>query len=218
MHVPFEGPGYIEDWFLVRGMELRTWQLYDKSSLPAAEDVDFLLIMGGPMNIYQHDKYPVLEAEKELIGQCIHSGARVLGICLGAQLVADALGEKTYPGNEKEIGWFPVAGDRETLPGSFVPFHWHGETFDLPDQAKHLASSLAYRNQAFSYGENVLALQFHLEVTPDLVEGLLEHAAADLTPGNWVQSPEQIREGLKYIEKNRDILFDLLGKFTDMAG
>ena len=137
-----------------------------------------------------------------------------MGICLGAQLLADVLGEKPYPNTEKEIGWFPVAGDRDILPGTFIPFHWHGETFDLPKGALHLASSLVCRNQAFSYKENVLALQMHIEVTPGLIEGLLEHASDDLTAGDWVQSEDEIRAGLSNSEANRDALFRLLGKFT----
>lgn len=165
MHVPFEGPGLIEDWF------------------------------------NSHD----IQLDKQ-----------VLGVCLGAQLIADVLGEKTFPGKEKEIGWFPVVGDRNFLPGSFIPFHWHGETFHLPNGSVHLASSLLTRNQAFSHNNNVLALQFHLEVNQALIEGLLEHAAGDLTPGDWVQGPEEIRNGLSNVEVNRNALYSLLEDFTGM--
>ncbi len=216
MHVSFEGPGYIDDWFNEKGIPLKIWRMYEKTELPEPEEVDFLLIMGGPMNIYEYEKYPYLKAEKHLIKTCIEQDKKVLGICLGAQLVADVLGEKTYPGKEKEIGWFPVAGDRNILPGSFVPFHWHGETFNLPEGSEHLASSLVTRNQAFSYNKNVLAIQFHLEVNHELIEGLLEHASGDLTPGEWVQSHEEIRKGLSNEELNRKALFRMLEEFTGL--
>jgi len=216
MHVSFEGPGYIEDWFNSRGIQMVFWRLYHSAEMPESGDLDFLLIMGGPMNIYEYDKFPWLKAEKNLIRTCIQEGKRVLGICLGSQLIADVLGEKTYSGSEKEIGWFPVAGDKNILPGSFIPFHWHGETYNLPGGTDHLASSLVTKNQAFSHNNNVLALQFHLEVDEALIEGLLENASKDLCPGEWVQTPEEIRNGLEYAEINREALYRMLENFTGM--
>ena len=216
MHVPFEGPGYVEDWFNSQGIRLIFWKMYESPELPDTGEVDFLLIMGGPMNIYEYGKYPWLQSEKSFIKTCILQGKKVLGICLGAQLIADALGEKVYPGREKEIGWFPVAGDKNILPGSFIPFHWHGETFNLPERSDHLASSLVTKNQAFSHNKNVLAMQFHLEVNESLIEGLLDNALADLTVGDWVQTPEEIRNGLKHTEINRNALSRLLENFTGM--
>jgi GMP synthase-like glutamine amidotransferase len=216
MHVPFEGPGYIEDWFNSHGIQLIFWRMYKSTELPEQEEVDFLLIMGGPMNIYEYDKYPWLKAEKSFLKTCIVQGKKILGICLGSQLIADTLGEKIYKGSEKEIGWFPVAGDKNILQGSFIPFHWHGETYNLPDGADHLASSLVTKNQAFSYDKNVLALQFHLEVNETLIEGLLKNASNDLTAGEWVQTPEEIRNGLEHAEVNRKALFRMLEDFTGM--
>ncbi len=141
---------------------------------------------------------------KQLIRACIKQHRKVLGICLGAQLIADALGEKIFRNREKEIGWFPVqtdvdAVDREiflAFPGTFTPFHWHGETFDLPQGAWLLGSSTACRTQGFLFGDHVLALQFHLEITPEIIEGLLKHASDDLTEGLFVHSVREIREGL----------------------
>ncbi len=216
MHVPFEGPGYIEDWFNSHGIQLIFWRLYESNKLPDPHDIDFLLIMGGPMNIYEYEKFPWLKAEKSLLKTCIAQGKKILGICLGSQIIADVLGEKAYKGSEKEIGWFPVAGDKNILPGSFIPFHWHGETYNLPDGADHLASSLVTKNQAFSYNKNVLALQFHLEVNEALIEGLLKNASNDLTAGDWVQNPEGIRNGLEHADLNRKALFRMLENLTGM--
>jgi GMP synthase-like glutamine amidotransferase len=214
MHVPFEGPGYIGDWFASRGAGLKFWKLYEEMAFPRVEDVDFLLVMGGPMNIYEYDRYPWLEPEKNLIGNCIREKKKVLGICLGAQLLADVLGERVFPNSGKEIGWFPVRGRDSLFPGSFLPFHWHGETFNLPAGAVNLASSEICSNQAFSHGNNVLALQFHLEVTPALVEGLLDHVAGDLEPGPFVQGREEIIGGLVNAGANRKILHTVLETFS----
>jgi GMP synthase-like glutamine amidotransferase len=221
MNVPFEGPGYIIDWMERNGHSLQVWTLYENPSLPKVEDVDMLVVMGGPMNIYEEEKYPFLVGEKQLINACIKRHAKVFGICLGAQLIADVLGEKIYRNKEKEIGWFPVQTDRAALdneilsgfPGTFTPFHWHGETFDLPQGARLLGSSSACLNQGFVHGDHVLALQFHLEITPQIAEGLLKHALDDLTEGSFVHTVREIRAGLEHCPANRAILFDLLDRF-----
>jgi GMP synthase (glutamine-hydrolysing) len=224
-NIAFEGPGLITDWMDQQHDSMQVWSLYEDPSLPAAEDVDLLVVMGGPMNIYEEDKYPYLAPEKQLINACVSQHKKVLGICLGAQLIADALGKKVYRNKEKEIGWFPVSpaagtGDHRILsvfPGSFTPFHWHWETFDLPEDASMLGSSDACLNQGFLFGDHVLALQFHLEITPRIVEGLLHHAPADITPGTYVQTALEIRKGLEHGPANRVILFQLLDRFLGPA-
>ncbi len=221
MNAPFEGPGYITDWMKDHGYDMEIWELYESPSTPAVEDIDLLVVMGGPMSVCQGEEYPYLAGEKQLIKACIRRRRKVLGICLGAQLVAHALGGKVTKNRQKEIGWFTVypdvdAADHEilsALPGSFTPFHWHGETFGLPEQASLLGSSEACRNQGFLYGHHVLALQFHLEITPQIIEGLLLHASGDLTVGPYVQSPREIREGLQHCPANKVILFQLLDRF-----
>jgi GMP synthase-like glutamine amidotransferase len=223
MNIGFEGPGYIADWMDQRGHSMQVWKLFENLSFPDIEDIDLLVIMGGPMNIYEEERYPFLVAEKELIKACIREQKSVLGICLGAQLIADALGEKVFKNREKEIGWFPVQRDGEledneiqqVFPAIFTPLHWHGETFDLPEGANLLGSSAACRIQGFLYGDHVIALQFHLEVTLQVVEGLLQHAADDLTEGAFVQSVAEIEEGLEYCPENKLILFQLLDRFLD---
>src|SRR5262249_47695751 len=136
------------------------------------QEIDLVVVLGGPMNIYEEDKFPWLIAEKKFIRQAIEEKLAVLGLCLGSQLIADVLGAKIYPNDEKEIGWFPVEVTEAALkhrlfshwPNFFTPFHWHGDTFDLPEGAIHLARSQACRNQAFLYQDRVVGLQFHLEI------------------------------------------------------
>jgi GMP synthase (glutamine-hydrolysing) len=143
--------------------------------------------MGGPMAVYEMDLHPFLMDEAEIIGQFIGSDRHVLGICLGAQLVAHVLGSRVYPGGEKEIGWYRVAISPEGMADPFLSalsldgracaevFQWHGDTFDLPERAVRLASSDLFPNQAFRYSDRVYGLQFHVEVTPAIVAGWLEH-------------------------------------------
>jgi GMP synthase-like glutamine amidotransferase len=223
MNIWFEGPGYISDWMEQHGHTMQVWRLFENPTLPEVEDVDLLLVMGGPMNIYEEGKYPYLAGEKQLIKDCIRAQKFVLGICLGAQLIADVLGEKVFKNGEKEIGWFPLHPDgeeddyelRPVFPEYFMPFHWHGETFGLPEGARLIGSSAACRNQGFLYDDHVLALQFHLEITPQIVDDLLQHASNDLTAGAYVQSVREIREGLENGPENRAILFELLDRFTE---
>ena len=197
-HVPFEGPANIAAWAEMYGHLMTSTALFKGEPLPSPEAFDALVVMGGPMSVHDEAQYPWLVAEKKLIEQSIKSGKRVLGICLGAQLLADVLGAKVYRNKHKEIGWFPVRHLQEGsvsagLPRTFLAFHWHGETFDLPAGAVHLAESDGCANQAFEFGGGkTLALQFHLEVTRDSVAALIRNCAADITPGPYVQSPEQM--------------------------
>ena len=139
-----------------------------------------LIVMGGPMGVYEADRYPFLGEEQRLIRQAAELGLPVLGICLGSQLVAGALGAKVYPGHRKEIGWYPVEvtapADELTagLPSRFMAFHWHGDTFDLPAGATRLFRSDLYENQGFRWGKNILAIQFHFEINAAMVDEWLE--------------------------------------------
>jgi GMP synthase (glutamine-hydrolysing) len=163
---------------------------------PKLDDIDWLIIMGGPMGAYEENLYPWLAAEKRFIGQAIKQGIKVLGICLGAQLIAAAIGAKVYPNAHKEIGWFPInlTKDGKTsklfrgLPAEIIAYHWHGDTFDLPFGAKHLAESTACKNQAFSYKNHVLALQFHLDVRKDNIEEWVQSGAEELIEAPYIQT------------------------------
>ena len=150
-HVPFEGLGSIEKWANRSGHLLTSTQFYSGDRLPSVDAFDCLVIMGGPMNIYEEDKFPWLSDEKRFVRDAICSGKSVLGICLGAQLVADVLGAAIYPNTYREIGWFPVKRTADTEYDRFLPeeveaFHWHGDTFDSPPGSIHLARSEACEN------------------------------------------------------------------------
>ena len=196
-HVPFEELGAIRPWLVERGARVTATQCFADASFPSLDDFDWLIVMGGPMSVHDSDRHPWLAAEQRLIAQAISAGKTVLGICLGAQLVARALGARVFRAAEREIGWFPVEPVNAATGNPFVGlfahprdvFHWHGETFDLPAGAVPLARSTACVNQAFAVGDRVLALQFHLEMTPDGARALIAHCPEDLAPGPWVQSP-----------------------------
>ena len=148
-HVPFEGPGRIAAWLAARSAEVTTTRLFEAdAALPPAGAFDVLIVLGGPMSANDEAALPWLRQEKRLVAAAILSGKAVLGICLGAQLMAAALGARVYPAQHKEIGWFPVQGCAPqdgsfAFPATAEVFHWHGETFDLPDGAVHLARSAA---------------------------------------------------------------------------
>lgn len=195
-HVPFEGPGSIESWVRGGRHSFGATHLYRGDSLPHIDALDLLVVMGGPMNIYEEADYPWLADEKRFIERAIAAGRRVLGVCLGAQLVADVLGARVYAGADKEIGWFPIE-KTESAPGLFSAFpqrieafHWHGDTFDIPAGAVRAARSAGCANQAFVYGEHVVGLQFHLETTPEGVRQLIAHGAGDLAEGRYTQTPQ----------------------------
>lgn len=195
-HVPFEGLGYIEEWARFRNVEIRGTRLYAAEPLPSVDAFDWLVIMGGPMGIHDYDEHPWLADEKVLIKQAIEGGRTVVGICLGAQLIADALGARVYPGQHREIGWYPLRRDADApkwFPEEITVFHWHGDTFELPDEAIRLASSDACKNQGFIYGDRILALQFHMESTRESIEALVENCADELVDGPFIQTEMQIR-------------------------
>lgn len=186
-HVPFEGLGIIEEWATAVGFEIGCTRLSTGEQLPSAESFDWLVVMGGPMGLHDHDEHPWLVAEKEFIRQSIDAGKTVLGICLGAQLIANVLGAKVYPGLQKEIGWFPIRRSEaapELLPEELTAFHWHGDTFDLPKGTIRLASSEVCKNEGFVYNDRVVALQFHLETTPESMEALIGNCGNELSGGD----------------------------------
>jgi GMP synthase-like glutamine amidotransferase len=199
-HVPFEGLGHIAPWITAQGHHLTRTRLYAGEALPSPKDFDRLIIMGGPMNIYEDEQYPWLIREKALINQAIDAGKSLVGICLGAQLLADALGSPVFAGPEKEIGWWPIslttAGKNcellRGLPDRATVFHWHGDTFDLPQGAVHLAESAACGQQAFLFDNRILGLQFHLESTPATVGEILTHCGHELGSGRYVQTEAEI--------------------------
>ena len=152
------------------------------------------------MGANDESRHRWMRGEKLFIELAIQKEKKVLGVCLGAQLIAAVLGAKVYPNTQKEIGWFPIELNPpnvrhhalSTLPQRVTVFHWHGDTFDLPTGAIHLARSRACENQAFAMGKNVVGLQFHLEMGMPQIESLLRYASADITPGDFVMNAEEM--------------------------
>jgi GMP synthase-like glutamine amidotransferase len=219
-HVPFENAGNIEAWAKQNGHTLTKTVLYYDEAFPAVERFDWLIVMGGPMNVYEEGEYPFLKREKQFIADAIAKKKRVLGVCLGAQLVSDVLGGKVTKNPEKEIGWYPVKLTAEAkqspvfrnLPQEFTAFHWHGDTFSIPAGAKRMASSEATGNQAFEYDNGrVIGLQFHLESTDDGINRLTKNCGEDLTPGKYVQAKDE------FLHKDDQVkeIYGLLTVFMD---
>lgn len=151
-HVPFEGLGSIGPWLEATGYELTHTRFFESTDLPESKAIDLLVIMGGPMSVNDEERFPWLVQEKQFVREVIESGKPVLGICLGAQLIASAMGGKVFANPVKEIGWFPIHADNTAdsamfgFPLSETVFHWHGETFDLPPGAMRLAKSEGCEN------------------------------------------------------------------------
>ncbi len=198
-HVPFEGLGSIEPWLLAHGHKLTTTRFFESAEAPDLQTIDLLVVMGGPMSVHDADQFPWITLEKQFIRACIDAGKPVLGICLGAQMIANAMGAKVFPNPVKEIGWFPIqavpsiGGDAVfNFPPLTTVFHWHGETFDLPPGAIRLAQSEGCANQAFQLGKRVIGLQFHLETTPHSAREIVAQCRDELVPSRYVQTEEEI--------------------------
>lgn len=199
-HVEFEGLGHIARWAAERGHGLTLTRMDLDDPLPPQDAYDRLVIMGGPMNVHEEDRYPWLAAERAFLKEAIRYGKSAMGICLGAQLLAHALGAAVVAAPHKEIGWFPIhlteAGQRSALLAGLsvepMVFHWHGDTFVIPPGGVHLAASEACASQAFLYDERILGLQFHLESTPETVRQLVTHCGDELVGGPYIHTAARI--------------------------
>jgi len=197
-HVAFEGPGRLESWLKSKGIKVRSI-LLSEEPLPKPLDCRAVIVMGGPMNIYQHRDHPWLVEEKAFIQECLERGIPLLGICLGAQLLADALGARVYQNEEREIGWYPIRLSPEIceaypqMPEELKVLHWHGDTFELPAGVIRLASSEACSEQGFLIPGKCLALQFHPEATTASLDALIKHCGDELVPARYVQSREELQ-------------------------
>lgn len=217
-HVAFEGPGSIQDWIEDRGHQYTCTRLFLDEVFPEVTDIDWLVIMGGPMNVNETDLYPWLTREKEYIKAAIGNNCLVLGICLGAQFIAAAMGTEVVKNPVKEIGWFPVRRAAELarhqltgiIPEEMEVFHWHGDTFALPVGSIRIAGSRACRNQGFVYKDRVIALQFHLESTLDGVEKLIDNCADEITDAPYIQTAGQMLSDENRFEKINNLMFRVL--------
>jgi len=182
-NIEIEGLGSFKEAFEKRGVETFEINAF-KGETANPEDFDILVVLGGPMGVYEEDEYPFLKYEKQLIKDFFESGKKVLGVCLGAQLIANTFGAKVYKGKfGKEIGWdfiYPQEHFELLFKNEIEVFHWHGDTFDLPEGAIRLASSVKYKNQAFRIGNKVVALQFHLEVVKEDIKKWIESYREEL--------------------------------------
>lgn len=222
-HVPFEGLGSIEAWVRSAGHQISVTRFYAGEHPPPVNLIDWLIIMGGPMSINEEGRYPWLAEEKAFISQIIEQGKKVVGICLGAQLVAGVLGADVHPNPEREIGWYPVYPTAEAerssiidhLPRELEVFHWHGDTFDIPAGAIHLLRSQACENQAFMVDNRILGFQFHLETTGESAAALLKNCADDLRSAPFVQDAETIlmeEERFNRINKSMKSILEFLAR------
>jgi GMP synthase-like glutamine amidotransferase len=221
-HVDFEDAAGILDWAAERGHGVAATLLHAGQRPPHLDDFDLLVVMGGPMNIYEHEEHPWLADEKRFLRQAVDAGKGVLGVCLGAQLLCDVLGGHVRQGLRKEIGWLPVRLLPEAglhplfrgLYGEFTPFHWHGDACSLPPGALRLAESDACPVQAFAHGGRVLGLQFHLETTPASMERLITHCGHEICAGPCIQDSEHMRQGLAHQQAAKNLLDTLLDRLT----
>lgn len=196
---------------------------------PTLDGYDGLVILGGPMSVNDAGRLPYLTAEMKLIEAALVRNIPVLGICLGAQLIAKTLGAAVYPTREKEIGWYDVSptdqacGDPlvRTFAATEKIFQWHGETFDIPRSTRHLAVSSLCANQAFRYGDTVYGFQFHLEVDEPMIQRWLRVAEnrREVTTLSSVRTPECIhQETTEHIGRLRELSERVFGEFINLFG
>jgi GMP synthase-like glutamine amidotransferase len=210
-HIACEPPGAFEDVLVAAGADIHRVELDEGDALPPWQDFVAIVAMGGPMSVNDEAEHRWLIAEKRLVREAIDKGRAVVGVCLGAQVIASALGGRVYRNTAREIGWFPVSATPAPAsvslrwPDELTVFHWHGETFDLPSGAVRLASSEGCLNQAFQIGDRVVGLQFHLEATPATVAAMVEHCRHELTPDRYVQSEQDLlaTSPQRYLRPNR---------------
>lgn len=218
-HARFEGLGSIEAWIAAHASDVSFTETFIDPHFPRPDELDCLIVMGGPMSANDDHLYPWLSPEKTLIAEAVASGKTVLGICLGAQLIAGSLGAKVYPNKEPEIGWFQIeltdegssAGALAGLPRTMEMFQWHGDTFDLPAGAVHLARNEVCENQAFAVGERVLGLQFHPEMTPENARSIIANSKAHLRAGPYIQSETEMLGASERFAAANDMLARVLG-------
>jgi GMP synthase (glutamine-hydrolysing) len=236
-HDPLDGPGALLEWADKRGHIVTTCLVSNGISFPLLDSFDLLVSLGGPMGAYEEEKYPWLIQEKQYLKEAVLAGKKIVGLCLGCQLLAAALGGEAYRHTCKEFGWQPIdlteegkkwfsIGQDEELTetsyrplaqhteGSFRAFQWHGDTYSLPPGAVKLASNAAAEQQAFIIGDQVLALQFHLEWTEEMMRDALAEPNVAPPPSPFVQTPEEILREIVLCASGKKRFFALMDKFA----
>lgn len=218
-HAAFEGPGEIAAWAWKHSHSVHIHHLYRGEPLPGLKDFDLLSVMGGEMNIYQYRDWPWLKPERELIKSALENGKHIVGICLGAQFIADALGARVFQNPQYELGWLPITWTSEAkaafpeLSANASVLHWHGDTFNLPEGATRLAASEGCPEQGFLIPGQCLAIQFHMEVDPTLVQEFVK-GQGEWPKGPYVQAPKAIiSEAAAHCDRNRELLHGMLDQF-----
>ena len=211
-HANGEGLGSLRQWFLKKGACISTIRIDLNQDLPKLSDFDWLIILGGPMAAYEENKYSWLSAEKKFIRAAIESNKYVLGICLGGQLIANAMGAKVYANKLKEIGWFPITKTNDIaswLDPDQTLLCWHGDCFDLPESAISFATSDITKHQGFCLGPRVWALQFHLEAIHGTTDIFYAVSGASLPEGDYVQSLASLSSN-RHLATSQKTAFKLL--------
>ncbi|WP_410509623.1 type 1 glutamine amidotransferase [Methanosarcina hadiensis] len=213
--------GSIEEYARTRNYPLESTRFYKTTNPPDFDSFDLLIIMGGPMGIYDYEENPWLRDEKAFIKQAIEAGKSVLGICLGAQLLADVLGARVFENGHREMGWFPIRATAtenkpeflKGLPEEIMVFHWHARNFDIPAGAIHIFRSEGCENQGFILGDRVVALQFHPEATDERIKTMIGRFGLENGGGPFIQKTEEMTGRQEYITGTKEFMFTLLDRF-----
>jgi len=222
-HDPLDGPGALLEWAELRGHSVEFCLICLGEALPSLESFDLLVSLGGPMGAYEEEIHPWLETEKEYLRQAFSAGKKILGLCLGCQLLAEALGGKAFRHTCKEFGWQPIQPLPPGVPwlGDETPFYafqWHGDTYSLPPGAVQLARNEATEQQAFimngATGAQVLGLQFHLEWTEQMAREALAEPGVAPPPSPFVQSAEEILSDPTLFASGKNRFFTLMDRFA----
>lgn len=201
-HIACEGLGLWQEFFSEKEIKLEIVELQEVHSLPPPERYKAVFVLGGPMNVYEEDAYPFLKEEDRFIKRALERGVPFVGFCLGAQLLAKALGAKITQNPAREIGWFEVSLTEQgridpmfdSLSECFEVFQWHGDTFTIPEGAVRLAVSKLCKNQAFRYGKTAYGFQFHVEIKPDMVSQWVTEYSEDLSSYGSAKGADIIAE------------------------
>ncbi len=225
-HESFEKEGEIAVWAAQRGHNLAHTDLWNGEELPPVDSFDWLIVMGGPMGVYDEDKHPWLAPEKAFLKQAADAGKLILGVCLGAQLLSVVLGGTVTRNAHREIGWFPVSATREaaqsrvfhSLPQTYEAFHWHGDTFSIPPGALWTAQSEACAHQAFEANSGrIVGLQFHLETNAASMAELSTHCAEEIIVDRYVQPVSEMAARPERLTALRGLLDRILDNMAALA-
>lgn len=211
-HAQGEGLGSLSEWFQNQGASVTTIRVDLQPNFPQINEFDWLIILGGPMGAYEEDLYPWLKTEKQFIRQAIDAKKRVLGICLGGQLIASAMGAKVYANKQKEVGWFPIKKTNDIASWLDSTQHllcWHGDCFELPQAAISFATSDATEHQGFCIGPRVWALQFHIEAREGTADIFYKASGKSLPQTEYIQDLVSL-SSKKYLATSKKTAFKLL--------